>query len=495
MKLNTKKLSLRSRILIMTTLILLGLLVCQIIYFRYVSIMYFDAETKQRTNRIVENIKEDIDSFSNQLQTHLSSVYHDRKFMTKLKEKNFDYKDRLYAHDMVVNSSIMSKVYALYIYDNTHTLVSSYRKSSSLKNPFPNNLYGNDNYEEKMLKKAVKEQTEEMSILGYAEPERMNNTVRYIYRLYQNHGSSLAGYLVCDYSRNELDQMIEKSLFSEEQYLWLETSNGYPVNLRTTQNPQIAEVIQAYQNGNKGYEDDYYDFEAEGSVYGYTVHSLAAVSYLEKNSKDFLRNVIGMISILVLIWGSVLFLSSKKMTQQLTMMMDTIQQVKDGNIHIRFTNLRDDELGKLGKQFNHMMDEIEDYIYREYQSRIILNDAKYYALQAQINPHFLFNTLNTMAGIAGVENCDKVQKMCYALSDIFRYNIAGNMDKKFVTIKEELEHIRNYLYIVQMRTMDEIKFLDNVPETLCEIQIPKLSIQPLVENSINHGLKNKKGKK
>ena len=202
-----------------------------------------------------------------------------------------------------------------------------------------------------------------------------------------------------------------------------------------------------------------------------------------------------MIVFLVSLWGGVLVVTSKKMTQQLTLMMQTIKQVEAGDMHIRFSNLYNDELGKLGDQFNHMMDEIENYIYREYQSKIILNDAKYYALQAQINPHFLFNTLNTMASIAAVENCDIVKNMCETLSDIFRYNIAGNMDKKFVTFEEEMTHIKNYLYIVKMRTMDEINFYDRIPQGMEKLEIPKLSLQPLIENSVNHGLKNKRGKK
>ena len=176
-------------------------------------------------------------------------------------------------------------------------------------------------------------------------------------------------------------------------------------------------------------------------------------------------------------------------------MMQTIEQIEGGNIHVRFTNLYDDELGKLGEQFNHMMDEIERYIYREYQSRIILNDARYYALQAQINPHFLFNTLNTMAGIAQAEHCDKARRMCVALSDIFRYNIAGNMDRKFVTLKEEIAHVKNYLYIVEMRTMDKIFFDDRASEEMGNIRVPKLSVQPLVENCVGHGLKNVRGRK
>ena len=481
----------RWKILLMTTLILLGFLISQITYFRYIFVSYFNKDTEQQINRIAENVKEDIDALSDQVKLQLDTVYMDSQFMKKLSEKQFDYKDKLYAHDMLTNSSLMSKIYALYIYDNEHNLVSSYRKSSSLKYPFPYDLYGDDSEEEKNLKDYIENENAEFSVLGYTDSQKMNNTIRYVLRLYQNRGNSFIGYIVCDISDKDFEHVIERNLYKDEQHLWLETLNGYSI----CPNEEDAEIIIGYQESKKEKKQDFHEFIAGKSSYGYQVHIISSVSYLEKNSKEFLRNVIGMIVFLVSLWGGVLVVTSKKMTQQLTLMMQTIKQVEAGDMHIRFSNLYNDELGKLGDQFNHMMDEIENYIYREYQSKIILNDAKYYALQAQINPHFLFNTLNTMASIAAVENCDIVKNMCETLSDIFRYNIAGNMDKKFVTFEEEMTHIKNYLYIVKMRTMDEINFYDRIPQGMEKLEIPKLSLQPLIENSVNHGLKNKRGKK
>lgn len=495
MKTVMNKISLRWRILLMTTLILVGFLISQISYFRYFTVTYFNEEMRQSTDRIVDNVREDIDSFSNQIYLQLSYIYQDGEFMSNLRNDSIDYKDKLYAHNFLLESPILSKIYALYIYNNDHELISSHTKGSSLKSPFPYNLYGEGNNAEENLKKYVEDGTEEMSLIGYEDAGKMDKTIRYVLRLYQDSGNSMVGYMVCDVSREDIDHIIERNLYREEQYLWLETTNGYPISFVGDTDEKTARIIGAYQNSETVENKDYYDFVAGKSRYGYRVHSLLSVSDLERNAREFLRNVLSMLLVLVMIWGIVLVLTWKKMTRQLTMMMQTIGQIESGNMHVRFTNLYDDELGKLGEQFNHMMDEIESYIYREYQSRIILNDARYYALQAQINPHFLFNTLNTMAGIAEAEHCDKAKRMCVALSDIFRYNIAGNMDRKFVTLSEELAHVKNYLYIVQMRTMDRISFDDRVSEEMKDIKVPKLSIQPLVENSLGHGLKNVRGEK
>lgn len=162
---------------------------------------------------------------------------------------------------------------------------------------------------------------------------------------------------------------------------------------------------------------------------------------------------------------------------------------------VRIERIYDNEIGRIGKHINRMMNQIQKHIYEEYQLKMSLNEAKYYALQAQINPHFLFNTLGTMAGIAQVQDCTLVKNMCEALSDIFRYNIMGNIEKQFVLLEEELQHIENYMYIVNIRRGGDIHLEIHVEEKYRKKQIPKLSLQPLVENSVEHGLKNKRGEK
>lgn len=165
MKTFINRIGLRWRILLTTTLILVGFLISQITYFRYFTVSFFNEEMRQSTERIVENVREDIDSFSNQIYLQLSGVYQDWEFMSNLRNDSIDYKDKLYAHNFLLESPILSKVYALYIYNNDHKLISSYTKGSSLKSPFPYNLYGEESDEEENLKRYVENGTEEMSMI------------------------------------------------------------------------------------------------------------------------------------------------------------------------------------------------------------------------------------------------------------------------------------------------------------------------------------------
>lgn len=140
-----------------------------------------------------------------------------------------------------------------------------------------------------------------------------------------------------------------------------------------------------------------------------------------------------------------------------------------------------------------MLDQMEELKQKEYQAKQLLNRAEYKALQAQVNPHFLYNTLDTMASIAEIRNCPEVSHMSQSLALIFRYSL--NMKNPFSTVEHEIAHLKNYTYVMDMRMHDNIQYTFDVDETTLKSKLPRLSLQPIVENAINHGLRNKRGKK
>ncbi|SNV72661.1 sensor histidine kinase [Clostridium cochlearium] len=120
----------------------------------------------------------------------------------------------------------------------------------------------------------------------------------------------------------------------------------------------------------------------------------------------------------------------------------------------------------------------------------LLKNTKIKALQSQINPHFLFNTLNTVARMALLENAPKTEQLIYALSDILRYSIKNSED--MVPLKTEINNIRKYLYIQHERFGNRINYDIQVDTNILNCKIPVMTLQPLVENSIIHGLEGKK---
>lgn len=112
-------------------------------------------------------------------------------------------------------------------------------------------------------------------------------------------------------------------------------------------------------------------------------------------------------------------------------------------------------------------------------------------LQEQINPHFLYNTLDNIIWLAEANETDQVVTMVSSLSNFFRTTLSGGRD--YVTVKEEEEHIRSYLEIQQFRYRDILEYQIHIPEEMYYYEILKLTLQPLVENALYHGIKNKRG--
>ena len=141
---------------------------------------------------------------------------------------------------------------------------------------------------------------------------------------------------------------------------------------------------------------------------------------------------------------------------------------------------------KLEKLVSDRITEAQAQDNQNYEREILLKQANLATLQGQINPHFLYNTLECIRGMALLEDAEDVADIAWSLSNFFRYSISGNSD--IVTLKDELENVRNYIKIQQYRFKDRFSLeIFNEPEVK-DVILPKLTLQPVVENAILHGL-------
>jgi len=147
---------------------------------------------------------------------------------------------------------------------------------------------------------------------------------------------------------------------------------------------------------------------------------------------------------------------------------------------------RKDEIGVLYNEFTLMLDKIENLINDNYRKQLLVKDAQYKTLQAQINPHFLYNTLESINWIAQLNNQDRIAGMVQALGDLLRVSI--NAKKIFLTMQEEAELLRQYVLIQKIRYEERLEVTIDLEGSLNGYVIPKLTLQPFVENSIKYGL-------
>ena len=149
-----------------------------------------------------------------------------------------------------------------------------------------------------------------------------------------------------------------------------------------------------------------------------------------------------------------------------------------------------DEIGLLEESFNNMVLRNRNLIDREYKSRIEKDTMQLKALQAQINPHFMYNTLQVMGSMAIEAESDVLYSTTLALGDMMRYSLDFAND--MVTLKKELSYARSYIFIQNKRFNEEIRVKEQLSPEILDNHIPKLIIQPIVENAIEHGFPDKK---
>ncbi|WP_338130565.1 sensor histidine kinase [Cohnella ginsengisoli] len=179
-------------------------------------------------------------------------------------------------------------------------------------------------------------------------------------------------------------------------------------------------------------------------------------------------------------------LQNRSVIRPLKQLHREMSKVKNGSFHIGLDIRTGDEIGRVAFIFTGMVQQIQDLIERVYKGQLREKEAELKAMQAQINPHFLYNTLDSIRWMA-VKNKDyEVGEQIEALSDLFRHSL--NQGKEATTLREEIDHLRNYLLIQQTRFSDRLSCLIEVDPSALDAEIPKLVLQPLVENAIVHGL-------
>jgi two-component system, sensor histidine kinase YesM len=188
------------------------------------------------------------------------------------------------------------------------------------------------------------------------------------------------------------------------------------------------------------------------------------------------------------------FLVSRSITKPIGNIVSVMSRFGKGDMTVRITNYgeRTDEVGVLANEFNSVIEKINDLIKNNYHNEIKKKEAEMMALQAQINPHFLYNTLDCINFMARKYKVMEISRMVIALGDLMRISI--RKDRNMITVKDEISYIQNYMTIQKIRYRDKLDLTVNVEESLNKIAIPKLILQPLVENAVAHGIEPKVGK-
>lgn len=245
--------------------------------------------------------------------------------------------------------------------------------------------------------------------------------------------------------------------------------------------------------------ENYYAAAALMNVNQWRIYALSTTSSMMQDLKH-IRWFLFLVSCLTSAGCLVIILwISDLLTQSLMELAGEMEKAGAGDYDVRFSYPYEDEAGRLGNSFNRMLDTIQDNIrelenekeqVREVQKQ--KRKAELQALQAQINPHFLYNTLNMITWQAVSQGAEEISLISNALGKYFRISLSRG--RECITLREEAGHVRSYLEIQKIRYKAKLNYDIRIPEEMEYFHTIKLILQPLVENALYHGIKVKEGK-
>ena len=502
------KKGIRLKILILCLGCTLTGLFLQTLLFQNTSSQLIYNQAKNDSYRSMQNMQDDLQTFIKNIENGMIDIYNEKELLSDLKRKtDIDTMrtkyNRLIFNLATQNFDSSSWVVSMYLYDTDHQLISNYQRAKTPKHNYPKDIY-NTNIQNNAQKVRDYFESDDtgMLVTSYYNPYREKDIVRFVLKIYQYVTiNAKCGYIVCDIDSKALKKIISKYNVDDEMFIWIQPQGDRPVlscgkledDCRASYK-KLSDMIRKKEGSAQDIRiNDRELFSVYQEDYNLGAFSIMPKELLAKNEKVLNQNLLLITMIMLAVTSISFYFVSKSLSRPLEDMTKTVKRIQAGETHLRMENLKEDEAGELGKSFNNMLDQIEGLIAREYENKLLLNHAQYQALQAQINPHFLYNTLDTMGSIAEIDGCDQVSALCQSLAELFRYSL--NMKKPFSTVSQEMVHLKNYIYIMNIRMQNQIQYTFDINDTILNDELPRISIQPLVENAINHGLKNYKGEK
>ena len=202
-----------------------------------------------------------------------------------------------------------------------------------------------------------------------------------------------------------------------------------------------------------------------------------------KNLRNFLFFLIAVIIVASLFLA---YFISKSITKRITLLIDQMNTIQSGDLSVKIKYAGEDEIGVLTENFKLMLDEIKIMLDDQYKTGRDLKAAELKALQSQINPHFLYNTLDFINWTAMSHNAPQISSMVLALAKFYKLSLSRGKD--LITLQDELTLTQLYVKIQNMRFSNKIELIIEEDETAMDVLIPKITLQPIIENAILHGI-------
>ncbi len=494
---------------------ILGLVIGCTLFAIIMQTLVFDITSRRQIRResllnndeTLQRIQSELESYIHGLIVKMQTIYTESEMVYDMRFSGGDHKVLLEHywkawHQAESRFDPDDQIIAMYIYDNDDHLVSSFRKQPY---NYPHDLYETDQFVNiSHLQSYLNSDDYAVLVSGYHNEEADQDVIRFVLKLHTyDDERSQFGYLICDFNTLNISEIMSKYISSRDVYVWLQPLGDAPIAQvgNTTKEEgrifsELTKIIATSTDTFPEFDDEYGSFYLNSRAsdkYNLHVVMLTPQSLMMETQSALARILIVTAIVIVLITLLLGTLISGYVYRPVGELNQTINRIKNGETNLRAeTDGWSEELKVMGDEFNEMLDRIQKMMQEEYEAKVLMERTQYKVLQAQINPHFLYNTLDTMSGIAASQDCTMVSGLCQSLSAIFRYSL--DISDTQSTIQQEMAHVRNYLYVMDVRNAGSIKYTYHIDSDTLTDNIPRITLQPIVENALQHGLRNTKRK-
>ncbi|MRN53817.1 sensor histidine kinase [Paenibacillus monticola] len=306
----------------------------------------------------------------------------------------------------------------------------------------------------------------------------------------ENNYMESVGFVMINIDLGQITEALQPSV--PGQLVYVETADGEIV-ASSGGEEELAKIRLPYKlNSGASYSEIHLDsgtYLARGNQLDSTglylvsvIPSRAAMSIIQKIRAQML-SIYAVIGLFIV---ASIFPITRSITQRIFLLMNKMSQVRQGRLNTLDLEPRTDELGHLISSYNYMINSVQELMEEQFRLGQEKKGAELKALQSQINPHFLYNTLDMVNWMAQKDEVENIQKVIHALSDY--YKLVLNKGKDFVTVGDEVRMCSIYMEIQKNRYKDRIKLEVRVEYEALSCMLPKITLQPLIENAIVHGI-------
>ncbi|MDT8978159.1 histidine kinase [Paenibacillus sp. chi10] len=450
----------------------------------------------EQSHQLMFQGKTNLANFVDNLNRASLTIYTDYEFYRQLDRGYDDYTFDSYTYVTLQNmASSMNGIWQVYFY-RTET-----KRASLVIQSVPRRIYDAKLYEDtaRYAKNGIQMQPTHLShTYGFSSSPFYFPSVqvftlhRPIYRIPAN---DRIGMLSVDVKLESLAQIMDQLYTLEQESIYLLDDSGHVFYADDRQ--IIGQQLEAsWYDREQINKKESGHFEQDGAIFihervatplaNWTLVKKIPKSYLlqEANQAAVINMMLIALSLIVIIIATIVV--SFRITKPIRQLVRYINQVQTGNLRVDIQPVSNDEIGVVLKRFRNMMDMINNLILREYQLELANKSNQLKALQAQINPHFMNNALQSIGTLALQHNAPHIYKLVTALGKMMRYSMYT--DKSTATVQEELEHVKAYLQLQLQRFEDTFQAVFDIDERTLDTQVPKMTLQPLVENYFKHGI-------